>query len=129
MTLITKNIKWIMIVAGLLTCSMVYAVINPEAALQNTFGESVSGPVANIVVRSWGALITLIGIMLIYAAFTPKYQKFVAAFAGISKFIWVSLLLLFGKQFFNTTAIVIGFDLIIAVILYLFLFAKWKQNT
>lgn len=128
MTVITNNIKWIMLISGLITCSMFYAVINPEAALNSTFGESISGPVANIVVRSWGSLITLVGAMLIYASFVPKYQKFVAAFAGFSKFIWVSLLLLVGRQFLSTTAVVIGVDLIVAILLFIFLFTKWKED-
>jgi len=116
-----------MLVSGLSTCTMFIAVINPEVALNNTFGESISGSIANIVVRSWGALITLIGLMLIYGAFAPKYQIFIAAFAGLSKFIWVSLLLFFGHQFFDKTVVVIVFDLLVALMLYLFIFASWKR--
>ena len=37
------------------------AALAPEAALRSTFGESVSGPVADIVVRNWGSLIALVG--------------------------------------------------------------------
>ena len=47
------NIHRIMIVSGLLTMTMIYAALAPEAALRSTFGESVSGPVADIVVRNW----------------------------------------------------------------------------
>jgi hypothetical protein len=43
-----------MIVSGVLTMTMVYAALAPEAALRSTFGESVSGPVADIVVRKLG---------------------------------------------------------------------------
>src|SRR3954466_13798439 len=56
---ILSNIRWIMIVSGALTTTMIYAAIAPEAALQSTFGESLHGPVADIVVRNWGALIAL----------------------------------------------------------------------
>jgi hypothetical protein len=45
-----------MIVSGVLTMTMVYAALAPEAALRSTFGESVSGPVADIVVRNWGSV-------------------------------------------------------------------------
>jgi hypothetical protein len=38
-----------MILSGLLTMTMIYAALAPEAALRSTFGESVSGPVADIV--------------------------------------------------------------------------------
>jgi hypothetical protein len=41
-----------MIVSGVLTITMAYAALAPEAALRSTFGESVSGPVADTVVRN-----------------------------------------------------------------------------
>ena len=68
---ITTRIKPVMLIAGLLTSTMLYAAIAPEAALQSTFGESLTGPVAEIVVRNWGALIALVGMMLIYGAYDP----------------------------------------------------------
>jgi len=64
MTVLARNIKWIMIISGALTCTMAYAAISPQAALRSTFGEELSGPVADIVVRNWGVLITLMGCML-----------------------------------------------------------------
>jgi len=61
MSWIVDRIKWIMIVSGALTCTMIYAAFAPEAALHSTFGRTLEGPVAEIVVRNWGALITLVG--------------------------------------------------------------------
>jgi hypothetical protein len=49
---IVANIKWIMLVAGVLTCSMLYAAIAPQAALLSTFGVTLEGPLAEIIVRS-----------------------------------------------------------------------------
>ena len=48
-----------MLIFGILTCTMMYAAVAPQAALVNTFGEAISGPIAEIVVRNWGVLITL----------------------------------------------------------------------
>ena len=42
--MLSGSIKWIMIVSGVLTCTMVYAVIAPQAMLQSTFGETLGGP-------------------------------------------------------------------------------------
>src|SRR5215204_2516130 len=67
-----RSIKWIMIVCGVLTCTMVYAVIAPHAMLQSTFGETLEGPLAYLIVRNWGALILLVGAMLIYGGFHPE---------------------------------------------------------
>ena len=64
------SIKWIMLVSGALTCTMIYAAIAPQAMLRSTFGESLEGPLAELVVRNWGALIFLVGAMLIKAPST-----------------------------------------------------------
>lgn len=120
MKLIVDNIKWIMLVAGGLTCTMIYAVIAPQAALESTFGESLSGPVANIVVRNWGALITIVGAMLIYAAFNPVHRKLVAVVAASSKLIWSSLVIILGGQYLSQAGPVIGFDIAVAFVLILF---------
>ena len=97
MAWITGNIQWIMIVSGVLTFSMVYAAIAPKAALNAVLGEGVEGPAADIVVRNWGALIALVGAMLIYGAFDPPGQPFILVVAGVSKLIFIGLVLGFGS--------------------------------
>ena len=49
----SRNIHRLMIVSGVLTFTMVYATIAPDGALLGTFGASLEGPVADIVVRNW----------------------------------------------------------------------------
>lgn len=122
MQIISRNIKWIMLVAGIATTTMIYAVVSPQAALTSTFGESISGPIANIVVRNWGALITLIGLMLIYAAFNPASRKLVALVAASSKLVWCALVVFLGSQYLDRAALVIGFDFAVAVILLIYVF-------
>lgn len=76
---IVRNMRWIMLVSGGLTATMVQAAITPDPALQSNFGETVSGPLAHLVVRNWGALIALVGGMLIYGAFNPPQRRDAAA--------------------------------------------------
>jgi len=99
MSFIVVRIKWIMLVSGILTTSMIYAAIAPEAALNSTFGETLRGPVADIVVRNWGALITLIGAMLIWGAFDPPSRRLALVIAGASKSIFIGLVLAYGQQY------------------------------
>src|SRR5262245_36433994 len=101
MTWIVANIKWVMIVSGLLTSTMVYAAIAPEAALESNFGETLSGPLAQVVVRNWGALIALVGGMLLYGAFHPPVRSLVLVVAGVSKAIFIALVLSQGGRFLN----------------------------
>src|SRR4030095_2736771 len=85
MSWVVANIHRIMIVSGVLTMTMIYATLAPEAALRSTFGESVSGPVADIVIRNWGALIALVGATLIYAARKPAVRPLALIMAGATK--------------------------------------------
>jgi hypothetical protein len=104
MSWIIRHIHRIMMVSGLLTFTMVYAAIAPDAALRSNFGASLAGPVADVVVRNWGALIALIGGMLIYAARRPALRPLALAFAGASKAIFIALVLSHGGRFLGYQA-------------------------
>jgi len=69
MNVIVRNIKWIMFLSGVITCSTFFAVIAPQAALLSMFGSDLTEPLANLVARSWGFLVSIMGILLIYGAF------------------------------------------------------------
>jgi hypothetical protein len=69
---IATHIKWIMLAAGVLTCTMILAAIAPQAVFLSNFGETLSGPGAVLVVRNWGVLIALVGAMLVYGAFNRR---------------------------------------------------------
>ena len=104
MSWIVRNIHVLMLVSGVLTLTMIYAVIEPEAALTSNFGEGLNGPVADVVVRNWGALIGLIGAMLIYAARKPAVRPMALAVAGTSKAIFIALVLSHGGLFLGYQA-------------------------
>lgn len=104
MTWILANIRWVMIMSGLLTSTMFYAAIAPDAALQSTFGETLTGPAARIVVRNWGALIGLVGLMLIYGAVNSPVRRLVLIVAGASKAIFIALVLSHGGRYLGNQA-------------------------
>jgi hypothetical protein len=120
MNILAKQIKWIMLMSGLLTCTMLEAVFTPEAAVAKLFGESLQGPLVHMVIRSWGALITLIGLMLVYAAFNSQYRRFAAVVAACSKLMFVSLVLSVGNPYLGHAAWVIGFDAAVAIVLLVY---------
>src|SRR2546428_391912 len=99
-----RQYPWIMILSGVLTSTMFYAAIAPEAALQSTCGETLSGPLARIVVRNWGALIGLVGLMMIYGALNPAVRPLVLIVAGASKVIFVALVLSHGGRYLASQA-------------------------
>ncbi len=117
MTWIVTRMKWIMLLSGVLTSTMLYAAIAPQAALRSTFGESLEGPLADIVVRNWGALIALVGAMLIYGAFRPPSRPLILTVAGLSKLIFIGLVLTFGTQYLGQQAgVAIAIDLVMVVL-------------
>ena len=116
---IVTQIKWIMLVSGALTCTMIFAVIAPQAALNSTFGTTLEmQPLTEIIVRNWGALITLVGAMLIYGAFHIPSRPLILIISSISKLIFIGLVLTYGQSFLGQAGLAVGIDLI-AVTLFL----------
>jgi energy-converting hydrogenase Eha subunit E len=116
---IVARMKWVLLVSGALTCSMLYAAIAPQAALLSTFGDSLEGPVAEIVVRNWGVLIALMGAMLIYAAFNTTVRPLTLVVAGTSKVVFIALILSMGRPFLSHQAGVAVVSDIVQVALFL----------
>ena len=123
--------KWIMLVSGLLTCTMFLGLFSPDTSLHNNFGETLEGPLADVIVRNWSALIGLMGIMLIYGAFDASVRKFSLVIAGISKIIFILLVLTAEKSFLAFgvgTAVIADSIMVVLYIAYLIL-AKSPQLT
>ncbi|MDX2006304.1 MAG: hypothetical protein SFU83_13575 [Meiothermus sp.] len=102
---IVGGIKWVMLISGLLTSSMVYAAIDPQRALGSMFGTTLEGPLAEVLVRNWGVLVTLVGLLLIYAAFNPQIRTIVVVQAAVSKAVFVALMLAYFSQYFTPQAL------------------------
>jgi hypothetical protein len=98
---IVSRIKWIMLVAGLLTCSMAWMALAPQSAMQSTFGMTLEGPLAEIIVRNWALLIALGGGLLIYGAWRPAVRPAVLAYAGLGKFAFIGLVLMYHETPFD----------------------------
>ena len=118
-----SNFRWVMLIAGLLTCTMFLGLFSPQASLKSNFGETLEGASTEIIVRNWAALIGLMGIMLIYGAFTPTVRRFSLVIAGISKIIFIILILSLGQSYLKFgvgTAVVVDSIMIVLFIAYLF---------
>ena len=117
MNIIVKNIKWIMLVAGVVTCTTAVAVVAPHDALSNMFGTSLTEPLANLLVRSWGLLVAIMGALLIYGAFKEDSRMLCAVTAGASKLGFLLLILLFGTEYIDTLWITVAFDSVVVLAL------------
>ena len=126
--MLEKNIKWLMIVIGLITCTMIYPAIAPQAGLANTFGASLDGNLANLVVRSWGLLITITGALLVYGALYPVHRKLVMVAACFSKVWFVYLVLTMGQAHHATAMPAVIFDSV-AVFIFLVYIVTGKPTS
>jgi hypothetical protein len=125
-----SNFKWVILVSGLLTCTMFLALFSPQSSLKSNFAETIEGPVEEIIVRNWGALIGMIGIMLIYGAFNTSVRKFVLVIAGITKIIFISLVLSSGIKYSGLgagTAIIADSVMVVLYATYLLLSRSDKR--
>jgi len=124
-----RSIKWVMLVSGLLTCTMFYAAIVPESSLRSAFGQSIDGPVAQIVVRNWGVLIGLMGVLLIYGAFHEPVRRIALLVAGASKVAFIGLVLSLGQQFLQfQVGVSVAVDSIMVVLFATYLIATRARS-
>ena len=96
---IVAYIRWIMLVAGMLTATVFQYALAPQAALTADFGQGVDGALAELLVRNWGVLVGLVGLMLIYGAFVPPARRLVLSVAVLSKLAFVILMLTAGSAY------------------------------
>jgi hypothetical protein len=120
---IIKNIKWVMLVSGVLTFTMFYGLFAPEAALESMFGASFDGTLESIIVRSWCALVGLIGAILIYGALNEKSRVFSISVAAVSKVIFVSLVMIYGQEYLGKVGLAIAMDCVVITFTVLYLVA------
>jgi hypothetical protein len=104
MNFATSYIKWIMLISGVLTLTVGFAAIAPQTALLSNFGESLDGPLADLIVRNWAILVTLMGAMLIYGAYNPAVRSLVLTVAGTSKIVFIGLVLSEGNRYLGHQA-------------------------
>ncbi|MCR4511684.1 hypothetical protein ACF8PU_00040 [Pseudomonas sp. GLN_6] len=121
MSFVLGNFKWLMLVSGVLTASMFYGLFAPQAALESMFGAAFSGQLESIVIRSWSALVGLMGAILIYGALNEQHRAFCATIAATSKAIFVTLVLVYGQAFLGKAAAAIIMDCVViaATLIYL----------
>ena len=127
MNWVVARIRGIMLVSGALTCSMISAAIAPEAALRMTFGEALQGPLAEILVRSWGALVALVGAGLIYGAYDAGSRRLILAMAALGKLFFIGLVLAYGRRYLPQASLVIVSDTVMSVLFIAYLAAAGRR--
>ncbi|NNF17192.1 MAG: hypothetical protein HKN70_10620 [Gammaproteobacteria bacterium] len=121
MSFVVAHIKTILLICGALTCTMVTLVIAPGTALQWFFGATVDGDLALFIARNFGAVVTLLGIALIWCAWQPQYRPVVLVLATAGKLMFVITTLLLGGSVLKHAALALGADLVMIVFFVIYL--------
>lgn len=127
MGLIARHFRWLMLVSGVLTATMFYGLFAPQETLQSMFGASFDGQLQSLVIRSWSALVGLMGVLLIYGALSPKHRVLCAVIAALSKAVFVSLLIVHGQAYLAKAAAAVVLDVLVIVFTLFYLLSARRQ--
>ena len=83
--MIGTHIKIILIVTGATTAMALALFIAPTSATRIIFGVAPAQTIGIALVRHWGLLVSLVGVLLIYAAFHPEIREPVTVMAAVEK--------------------------------------------
>ena len=105
-----------MLISGVITCSMLLAVVMPQTIITSMFGENLNEPLALVIVRSWGFLVFLMGGLLIYGALNPVYRRLCLSIVTISKAAFIIILFTFANQYLGSLLSTIILDALLVLV-------------
>jgi hypothetical protein len=79
------HIETILLVTGVTTCLVIAGFFTPGAVLKHLFGEERPSASMLLIVRHWSLLISLVGALLVYAAYEPAARQAALAVATVEK--------------------------------------------
>lgn len=127
MGLIARHFRWLMLVSGVLTATMFYGLFAPQETLQSMFAASFDGQLQSLVIRSWSALVGLMGVLLIYGALNARHRTLCAVIAALSKAVFVSLLIVHGQAYLAKAAAAVVLDVLVIVFTLFYLLSARRQ--
>jgi len=117
MTWIVSNIDWILVVSGILTCPAFVQAVAPRFGMRTLFGEEVNTSAALLIIRSWGAMVFVSGLLLIYAAYQPSDRAPILFYSSTVKFGVAGLVFAGGANYRTKQIFKIGVaDLVMALL-------------
>jgi hypothetical protein len=119
--LISRYIKPILIVTGLITASMTAAVFAPALVLDQLFAEPPSDAVTLAVMRHWGLLVFCFGGLLVWAAYRPDLRKPVLVFTIVEKVALVLGILLLPLALKSGAYVAASTDATLSIVYLLYL--------
>jgi hypothetical protein len=70
--MLAAQIEWILLLTGLATAGALVLCLVPVTMMKMVFGQAPSDALSLLIVRHWGLLVGLVGVLLVYAAYHPE---------------------------------------------------------
>lgn len=126
---IEKNISWILIVCGALTCSMLLMAIAPHFAARLFFGEEITAVAGLLLARSWGAMVFAQGLLLAYTAWHGQGRAQILLFSMAGKSCFFGLVVADWAQFHDRPGMIMAFADFAMVLIFAWYLIDGKANT
>ena len=72
--MLAAHIEWILLITGLATAGVLVVFLAPVPMMKLLFGQAPSDALSIFIARHWGLLVSLVGALLIYAAYHPEVR-------------------------------------------------------
>lgn len=116
MTRLEKSLARFMLITGTLTLIAGVGLFAP-AQIQQSMFEAVSlDPVALLLTRGWGGLVAVSGLLLILGARSPVHRDFSLNIAAGCKAMFISLVLVWGREFIPSLAGALLLDALVVIV-------------
>ena len=119
--MIGTHIEIILIVTGATTAMALAQFIAPASISRLIYGAVPTEVVGIALIRHWGLLVFLVGILLIYAAFHPEVREPVTVVAGAEKIAFSLIIFSTSLRRFPIAAAIAVGDILIPLVYVLFL--------
>jgi uncharacterized membrane protein len=96
--MIASHIEPILLVSGLFTTGAIAVFFVPGAAVRLVFGADVTWNAALLIARHWGLVVSLIGCLIVYAAYHPLSRTPFLVAASVEKAILIALFAIGGVR-------------------------------
>src|SRR5690242_418902 len=84
-TMLAAHVDWILLITGLLTTGAVAVFLAPVTMMRVLFGQAPCDSLSLMIVRHWGLLISVVGVLLMDAAFHAEIRVSTMSVAALEK--------------------------------------------
>jgi hypothetical protein len=95
---VAAYIEPILLVSGIVTAGAIAAFFAPRSIVRVLFRDELIAPPGVLLARHWGLLVSLVGCLIIYAAYAPALRYPILIVAVVEKAVLIALFFVGGVR-------------------------------